>query len=265
MLKEYFGFTSKPFAGFIKEVELFGWKEFNSLKSRLEYFLSERGIFLLTGAIGSGKTTALRQFAMSLNPNIHFMAYSNQALESKKDFHRTVSTLLGIKPLFYLGDCRNQLRQHIQELYFVKKITPILVLDEARDLPGYVLEEIRLLSNFDFESQNPILIILSGHKLLRQRMASLENEALRQRVTIRYHMEGLDLEECSGYIRHRLNLAGSTAAIFSDQVLPKIFEESGGVIRIINRICTALLLAAETYGKKFADEALFSKTQEEWK
>ena len=265
MITHYFGFTKKPFSKTISSDELFLWKDFKNLALRLEYFLKEGGISLLTGNIGSGKTTALRHFAAFLNPNSHSVIYLAETFDRKRDFYRTLLTLCGLSPSYLTGDCRAMLRTYILELHLRKKITPIFVLDEAQNYPAFILEEIRLLANFDFDSTSPALFIIAGHRLLKQRMSLHENEALRQRFSLKFHLEGLSLEETCSYINHRLEKSGSSGRIFSDHVLAKIHEESVGIPRMINSICNSLLLAAVISQKKIIDETLFEQTKEEWR
>ena len=265
MITHYFGFTGKPFSKTVATGELFPWKDFENLAKRLDYFLSEGGIFLLTGNIGSGKTTALRRFAASLNPNTHTVIYLCETFDRKRDFYRSLLAQCGLTPSHLTGDCRIMLRKHILDLRLSKKITPIFILDEAQNYPAFVLEEIRILSNFDFDSASPALFILAGHRLLMQRISLHENEALRQRLSLKFHLEGLSLEETCAYISHRLLKAGSTGRIFADPVLAKIHEDSAGIPRMINTICNALLLAAVITEKKTIDEYLFEQTRGEWR
>lgn len=265
MINHYFGFTRKPFLKNISSDELFFWKEFKNLTVRLEYFLKEGGIFLLTGNIGSGKTTALRRFAGSLNPNTHIVIYLAETFDRKRDFYRALVTQCGLTPSHLTSDCRGMFRKHILDLHVMKKITPIFILDEAQNYPAFVLEEIRLLANFDFDSASPALFILAGHRLLKQRISLHENEALRQRISLKFHLDGLSLEDTCAYINHRLEKGGSTGRIFSDTVIAKIYEESAGIPRMINTICNALLLAAVAAEKKTIDEYLFEQTKDEWR
>ncbi len=265
MLNQYYGFIRTPFSRDISEKEAFLWKDFENLRHRLKYFLEEGGFFLLTGPVGSGKSTALRFFTSSMNPNTHQSVYLNIAFDKKQDFYRTILSEFQVRPVYSSGECRNILKKTLRELAMIKKITPVIILDEAQNLPGFILEEIRLLSNFDFDTRSLVNFIFSGHKLLMQRFAGLENEALRQRITVKFHLEGMLLEDSCGYIRHHLNIAGSTAAIFTDSVISKIHDESSGIPRIINRICTTLLLAAMSNGKKIVDDLIFDQAKSEWK
>lgn len=254
----------KPFSKNIAIKNMFSWKEFENLKLRLQYFLKERGIFLLTGLIGSGKTTALKYFSQSVDINAYRVIYLNCMFDTKRDFYRTILNGCNVTPPFLTGDSRNMLRKYFLDMYNLKRITPVLILDEAQNLPGFIMEEIRLLSNFDYDSISPVIIILSGHKLLQQRMALHENEALKQRLTIKSNLQGLNLEETCAYISHNLTQAGSTNAIFTDSVLSKIFEESRGILRNINNICNSLLLSAVINEKNIIDDYLFEDTKNEW-
>ncbi len=264
MLTHYFGFTKDPFARNVPAQELFISKDVEHLKKRLNFFLNDGGIFLLTGSIGAGKTCTLKSFADSINPAVYQVIYISGSFDTKKDFYRTLLMLCSITPSFFTGDCRNIIRKHFLDMQVMKKQTLLVILDESQNFPAFILEEIRLLTNFDFDSISPALFILSGHRLLKQRMSLHENEALRQRLSLQFHLDGFSLEETCAYISHRLEKAGSSSRIFSDSVIPKIHEESMGIPRLINKICKALLLSAVISEKKTVDEYLFEQTRGEW-
>jgi len=253
-----------PFSRNVKIENLFRWNNFENLARRLQHFLTEGGIFILTGNIGSGKTTALRAFSASLSPNSYRVVYSNDMMDSKKDFYASILNHLGVVPSHFAGDSRRALRKHLEEMTRVKKQKPLVMLDEAQNLPGFILEELRLLLNSEYDSRSLAHFILSGHKMLQERLSLHENEALRQRITLKFHLHGFSLEETCAYINHRLLSAGSTAQIISDSVLAKIHEESQGIPRMINKICYALLLAACASEKKIIDDILFEQAKNEW-
>ena len=253
-----------PFSKNVKSEDLFKWKDFQNLASRFSLFLSEGGVFLLTGAIGSGKTTSLRDLMLSLNPNQYYIIYIHNSLDSKKDFYSSILDSCGVADSHFACNSRRILRKHLKELSMVKKQTPLIVLDEAQNLPAFILEEVRLLLNSDFDSFPLASFILSGHKLLQQRISLHENEALRQRITMKFHLHGYSLEETCAYISHRLEKAGSSAQIFSDSILARIHEESGGIPRVINNICRSLLHAAYISEKKYVDDIIFNSARNEW-
>jgi len=263
-MNTYFGFLHNPFSRDIKLEHLFKWKDFENLVSRFQFFLGDGGIFMLTGGIGSGKTTSLRELAASLNPNSHYVIYIHDMFDSKKDFYASILNKCGVTPSHYAGASRHILRKHLEEMTAVKKQIPLIIIDEAQNLPAFILEEIRLLLNSEYDSRSIASFILSGHKLLQQRMSLHENEALRQRINLKFHLHGLSLEETCAYIHHRLEKAGSSAQIFPDSILAKIHDESRGIPRMINKICTALLLAAYATEKKVVDEIIFDSAKYEW-
>lgn len=263
-INSYFGFTKNAFPRSVNNKDIYRWQDFDDLSNRLQFFLNQRGIFLLTGLIGSGKTTALRVFSVSLNPNNFKIIYFSDVYSNKRDLYRTILTKLDVTAPFYYGDAREILRKQLLEMYFIKKITPVFIFDEAQNLNGFILEEIRLLTNFDFDSVSPVLFIIAGHNKLKQRIIMKENEALNQRISMRFHFNGMNQEEVFGYINHSLNIAGSTNAIFTDTVLQKIHDVSGGVPREINNICNNLLISAMTLDKKIIDDYVYEKTAGEW-
>lgn len=264
MMNTYFGFSKNPFSKHVNTKDIFKWSDFENVSNRLSFFLKENGIFLLTGLIGSGKTTAIKIFSQSINPNCYRIIYINDSFDGKRDFYRTILEKLDVNPPFIGGDARNILRKQLLESYYVKKVSPIIIFDEAQNLNGYILEEIRLLSNFDFDSISPVSIILSGHNLLKQRLTLNENEALNQRIALRFHLTGMTLEETCSYMKHCLERSDSSHAIFTDSVLNKIHETSNGVIRKINTICNNLLLSAMTKNKKIIDDLVFDSSRGEW-
>jgi type II secretory pathway predicted ATPase ExeA len=257
MLTTYFGFTHNPFTRDVAVEDLFRWNNFENLTTRLEHFIVEGGVFLLTGNIGAGKTTALRAFAHTLNPNRYRVIYS-------KDFYSAILTHLGVTPSHFAGTSRRILRKLLQELAVTKKQMLIIILDEAQNLPAFIFEEVRLLLNSEFDSQSLVHFIISGHTLLQQRMTLHENEALRQRISLKFHIHGLSLEESCSYIHQRLEMAGSSTQIFTDSVLAKIHEQSRGIPRLINKISYSLLLAAQATEKKIIDDIIFELAKNEW-
>lgn len=264
MIEIFFGFTKNPFSKTVADKDIFMWKEFENLTGRLNYFINNDGIFLLTGSIGSGKTTALKLFSTQLNPNKYRVVYVCDTFNNKRDFYRSLLRSFDMIPPFHVDDARSMLKKHILECFFVKKIMPLIIFDEAQNMPGFIFEEIRLLSIYDYDSLNPVSFILSGHNLLKQRFANHENEALNQRVTLKYHISGMSLNETCSYITQRLTQAGSTSAIFNDSTFNKIHLASGGIPRLVNKICTSLLLSAVVNNKKIIDDLIFDQTTGEW-
>lgn len=263
-INNYFGFSKPPFCKNVNCNDVYHFNDFKNLTNRFNFFLTQRGIFLLTGMIGSGKTTAIKVFTAGLNPNQYRVIYFSDNYATKRDLYRTILSKLNTKAPFLSGDAREIIRKIFLEMYCIKKITPILIFDEAQNLNGFILEELRLLSNFDFDSITPALFIISGHNKLKHRIIMRENEALNQRITLKFHFNGLTEEQTVGYIHHCLTKVESSNAIFADSVLSKIHNSSAGILRIINNICNDLLLSAMILNKKIIDDHVFDQTSGEW-
>ena len=132
----------------------------------------------------------------------------------------------------------------------------VLIVDEAQNLQPEVLEQVRLLTNLETESQKLLQIILIGQPELRELLARNDLRQLAQRVTARYHLAPLTAEETAAYVRHRLRIAGATSEIFGDRALREVYRLSGGVPRVINVICDRALLGAYTHDQHEVTAAL---------
>jgi len=128
-----------------------------------------------------------------------------------------------------------------------QRLTTVIVVDEAHDLSTEALEETRLLTNLETAEEKLLQILLVGHSELDEKLDSLELRQLKQRIAMRSHLEPLDLEETSGYIRHRMHLAGANADgrdLFADEAIERIYCHSRGIARLINTVCENALTTA---------------------
>ena len=145
-----------------------------------------------------------------------------------------------------------------------KNNNTVLIIDEAQNLKGSLLEQVRLLSNLETEKEKLLQIILVGQPQLKQKLASEELEQLRQRISIRYHILPLDRNEIDGYITHRLNVAGANNRKFFDKdAISEIYSFSKGVPRLINIICDKSLLAGYVIEKNTMSTDIIRKCAKE--
>jgi len=217
----------------------------------LKYGISENiGFILLTGEVGSGKTTIIRDLIKNLNGNVVLAKVFNTKVTSNQlislineDFGLDVS---GKKKVTLLRDLNDFLiDQH------TKKRQPILVIDEAQNLSSDLLEEIRMLSNLETNMSKLLQIVLVGQPELRSILAMPELRQLRQRISISCHIPPLLREETESYIFHRLERAGGKGAVlFHDGTMDIIHEFARGIPRLVNIMCDFLLLSAFSEGKK---------------
>ncbi len=242
MYKGFYGLKEKPFSKTPDPRFLFPSRVHEEALARLQYAVEERELALLTGGIGSGKTTLSRALMDSMGDACRFCFIVNPIV-TPLEFLRILARNLGMNAPPTAKD--DLLKELTEELYRChgQGIVPVIVIDEAQMIPGReVFDEIRLLTNFQLDDSNLVSVILMGQPELRERLAGPIYEPLRQRIGIRYHLDPLDLEETLEYLDFRLAVAGGKPGIFLPDAVLRIFELSGGVPRRINTIATNALL-----------------------
>jgi len=260
MFQEFYGFTATPFSRGLLTSKLFPAQGQQELQARLTFLVRERGIGLVTGEIGSGKSTAVRAFADNLDPTRYTVVYTANPLIGITGFYREALTLLGEPVPLFRQQMVLSLRRALDLLTNERKRTPVLILDEAHLLEGRMLEELRLLLSVRMDSQAAAALLLVGHTELRQTLRLSTQEALWQRITVRYHLRPLDLTETGAYIRHQVEIAGYRGtALFSDGFVAKAFDYTKGIPRQINLVCTHALMAGCAEQKAILDETVLRK------
>jgi general secretion pathway protein A len=242
MYEIFYGFTTKPFQT-IPNPEIFypSPKHENAL-TYLEYGLMERtGFILLTGEIGSGKTTLIKYILNRIESEVDFAVVFNTNV--------TPEQLIGlILNEFELGPCNGSRADALYMLYnflierFAQNRRVLLVIDEAQNLSRDALEEVRMLSNLQSEDQMLLQIMLVGQPELRTKLRKPNLAQLNQRITVAYHLPSLTREETGAYISFRLEKAGGKPDIFADDAVDLIYKSSGGIPRTINIICDTALV-----------------------
>jgi type II secretory pathway predicted ATPase ExeA len=245
MVETFFGFKKTPFGDNPDAKQLFASQAWNQVKARLQFLVEHHGAGLLTGEVGSGKSTAARSFTAALNPNLFKVMYLHWTPGSTLDLLRQVALELDLEPAHYRGDLARQISQGIVRLNQSKKQHPILICDEAQLLRHPALEQLPLLLNFDMDSSRYLTLLLVGQPLLRRTLSLQMHEALRQRIAVQYHLEGLSREELDAYLTHQLKAAGITQPLFDDTARQALYQATKGILRKVNKLAlTALRLAA---------------------
>jgi type II secretory pathway predicted ATPase ExeA len=230
------------------------------LRARLTYLLRETGIGLVTGEVGSGKSTALRAFAEGLDPNRYLVLYLANPALGMTGVYRDMATNLGLSPAFFKPQMVAQIRQALQDLYLQKRRAPVILFDEAHLLGPAMLEELRLLLNHHMDAESLATLVLVGHSELRRKLRLSIHEALFQRLAVRYHLGPLDLEETAAYIKHHVRVAGYTGGqLFSDDFVTKAFDYTKGIPRKLNVVCIHALMAGFVERKQILDEGTLRK------
>lgn len=243
MYKEFYGLTSKPFSKTPDPSFLYKGKVHNEALARLIYAVEERELLLLTGEIGSGKTTLSRALIDSLDEDrFHVILIINPRL-TPTQFLKTVAARLGVdKTKFYRNDVLEQIYGKLYEFY-ENDVCPVIIIDEAQLIPSkQTFDEIRLLTNFQLDDTNLFSLALIGQPELRKRLDHKAYRALKQRIGMQYHLQPLNLKEVEKYLEYRLTIAGRKAKLFDDRAVELIAEYSGGIPRVINNIAANTML-----------------------
>lgn len=263
MFTRFYGLREKPFSKTPDPRFLFLSRGHQEALARLQYAVEEREPALLTGEIGSGKTTISRALMDTLDESYRFCFIFNPVL-SPLEFLRVVAINLGLEQPAAGKD--DLLRDITRELYrcYNEGGCPVIIIDEAQLIPGpEVFDEIRLLTNFQLDDRNLLSMIIMGQPELRSRLSLALYEPLRQRIGIQYHLAPLDLEETMEYIDFRLGVAGGRPGLFSPEAIQMIHELSGGVPRRINAIATNALLAGYGRDASWIDGSIIDEVKNE--
>jgi putative secretion ATPase (PEP-CTERM system associated) len=200
------------------------------------------GFVVITGEIGSGKTTLIESFLEELPENV-ILAHINQTQLTPVEFLQALLVEFGFKPFKKRKvELLSMLKDFMIEQYAAGK-TLLLVIDEAQNLSLRVLEELRMLSGIEAQKEKLLRIILAGQPELSRQLESQRLEQLRQRVRLQFHLGALSKRETREYIEHRLEIAGAEGRrIFEDDAFDPVFTYSGGVPRLINTLCDTAML-----------------------
>lgn len=197
------GLTQMPFGKALALEEPFVYKQYEEIAKLLGCAVKEKTIAMITGQAGMGKTTAIRTFVRGLPSNLYQVIYMGQDQHGTNLFRRFALSL-GLKPNQWRFQLALQLSQHLQGNETLGGRQIVAVIDEAHLLGDATLEDIRLLTNSDFDQSSPVCVILAGQLSLRNRLREPMFVALNQRIRYRYALEGFSQEECIAYIKHRL-------------------------------------------------------------
>lgn len=260
MYESYYGLSIKPFQLNPDPAFYFSSKQHNRAKAYLEYgVLRNEGFIVITGEIGAGKTTIVRGLLDSLDADKVIAGSLVSTQLDADDTLRLVAAAFGVR----VKDVSKADLLLALEAFFVSQATQgkrcLLIVDEAQNLTPRAVEELRMLSNFQYGKQALLQSFLVGQPEFREVLQHPQMQQLRQRVIAACHIGPMDLEETQGYILHRLKCAGSTGRPeFEAAAFDEIFNMSGGVPRRINAVCDRLLLLGFLENKEIltAEDAL---------
>ncbi len=251
MYKEFFELEDTPFTLTPDPRFLVFTPSYNEVLASLYYGLENaKGLIVLTGEVGTGKTTALRWILRRLDSSV-LAAYIFNPRLSIDEFYHHVTQMLGIKDWNNKAELLTELGKVLEERHR-RGLRTVLIIDEAHELSDYVLEEIRLLMNFESDNAKHLQIVLTGQPELRDKLNQSNLRQLKQRVALRCKMHALpNVDEIERYITERLLIAGSDQPnIFTPGAIDFIYQCSEGIPRQINNLCDNAMLAAYAAGEQ---------------
>lgn len=263
MYQVYYNLTGIPFEKNIPVSRLFKSLPLQEFLSRMDYLKQVKGLFLLTGMPGVGKTTALRAWAEELKPEFFKVVYIPLSTVSSSDFYHQINKSLGGQTCFRKSDTFSSIQELILNYATVKKQVPVIIFDEIHLLRTENLFELQLLFNFNFDSLDPAIVILCGQTFVRDRLLRPNLDSINQRFRIKYEMPGLNKEETQKYLFHHLKLVKASDNIFNGNSIDAIFNASSGNLRNINRlVINALMFGALKRLEVITEDVIYKVTSE---
>ena len=241
MYRKHFALTAFPFDLTLEPEDLFASATLTEAEVRLKHLLELRAIGLVTGEAGSGKTTVCRKVASALHPGLYRVFYVPLSTGNVMDMYKSIGWELGLPTERNRAAAFRVIRAEITRLTLEAKQRAVLIVDEAHHLRNEVLEDLRLLTNYQMDSDNRLCLLLLE---LRRRLSMAVHESLAQRIVVRYHLAGLERAELPDYLTHRLRLAGCALALFEPPAIEALFQATQGMPRKVNRLAHYALTSA---------------------
>ena len=242
MYESYFGMKTNPFKKDIEIQNTYEFSDFKEVQARLKYLINTKGIGLITGTSGKGKTYSVKYFTKNLNTNLYKPVYLSLSTLTVMDFYRNLCIGLGIEPACRKIDMFKQIQERIKQLVKDRKITPVIICDEAQYLRTDILNDLKMIFNFEMDSKDYAVLILIGQPVLNDILSRSVHEALKQRIMVNYTFTGIDFEEIKNYIIDRCAIAEISNSIFEDSAITAIQANCGGSTRQLNNLIDKCLL-----------------------
>lgn len=252
--KLFFGFEKDAFRADIKADEILQTPELTGARSRFDYATDLGAVYLITGEIGAGKSTAIRYLLTRLHPSGYKVIYVTATTGSILELYRLIQNELGLTPSgMSRAAMTSQIKREVLDLVNGKKMNAALVVDEASLLRLEVFAELHTLCQFEMDSKPYLPLILAGQSNLVDKLAYPGSLPLASRIVAKSHFVGADREQMQTYLHHHLSIAGVKTMVFDDTAVTAIHQGSAGIYRKANNLARGALIAAAMSQQKMVN------------
>jgi len=243
-MRHFFAFTKEPFTSDIKVEDLYHTAALEGMKERFLYAVNLGALSVITGDVGSGKSTALRYASSFLHPSQYQLISVVASTGSIKEVLKQICMALDIEwGSTSLAKLMRTVRGAVMEIGKRKQV-PVLIIDEGSLLRIEVFAQLHTIGQFDMDSKPLLPMILAGQNNLLDKLSYITSRPLASRIIGRSHLEGLKQKDMEGYLKHHLEIAGIKEQLFSDEAILAIHQGSGGLLRRANLLAKGALIAA---------------------
>lgn len=253
-LLSFFGFSKMPFTKHIWSSKMFQARSQKELIDGLHYGLEVKGVSVVLGHSGVGKSISLRKFRDDLSPQYYQPFYLWNTRTSPVGFLRSLCRLFQIQPLHYIADMFDAASDYLGTLEESTGKYPVLVLDDCDGLSPGVLEHLRLLMNYQMDSEERFSVVMCGTEKLQALLREHAHTAFRQRIVYCHMLRPFSLDDARAYVSYHLKRVDGSPEIFTDGAVNLIFQMARGTPRVMNQVALQSLIHAAVHKKERIDE-----------
>lgn len=243
-LQSFFGFTRIPFAKNARASKMFLSASQEELSKGLAFYLEIKGIAVVSGPVGAGKSITLRRFKENLPANRYTPFYFWNVRNTPLGFFRMMCRGLNLPVGQHKADLLDQIHGLLGQFEEQEGRHPILILDNCENLSVDILEHLRLMTSHDMEAEDRFSMVLVGAEKLLDTINNPFSLSFKQRINFLHHLTGFNVNDAKAYVQYHLTNAEGPRDLFDEEAIMLIFQVSRGYPRIINQICTHALIKA---------------------
>jgi len=263
MYQQFYGLTDEPFKKEINTSDIFHSTSLKELFKRFDYIKEHRGIMVVYGESGTGKTTALRYLIDSFNPKAFLPVYIPLSTVRTSDFYRQLNNYLKGERAHFKSHIFRAIQKQIIDYAVHKSIIPCIILDEAHLLNDNIFKELQIITNFKCDTIDPAVFILCGQPLLMDKLRKSILNSFYQRISLKYNLEFVSKDEMKKYIQHRLKLVKCEQEILQPAAYEAVYKMSGGKLRVAGDIIKfSMKICAGEKREKITQEDVMTAAQE---